>query len=170
MIRKYQAKSNFKCFQNLDLKCAPLTLLCGLNGMGKSTVIQALLVLRQSFESGDLFDGRLVLGGELADLGTGTDVLFEDADGDTVEFEIENDEIETPWVLSFDCSHTTDQLIAATTRGLIQSPPFVAYRLGRGTCPFGHNLLYIDAERVGPQKVSIHFRIAVASASLRLSE
>ena len=74
MIRKIKL-SNFKCFQNLDLKCAPLTLLCGLNGMGKSTVIQALLVLRQSFESGDLFDGRLVLGGELADLGTGTDVL-----------------------------------------------------------------------------------------------
>ena len=75
MIRKIKL-SNFKCFQRLDLECAPLTLLCGLNGMGKSSVIQALLVLRQSFESADLLDGRLVLGGELADLGTGKDVLF----------------------------------------------------------------------------------------------
>ena len=78
--------------------------------MGKSTVIQALLVLRQSIESGDLLDGRLVLGGELADLGTGTDVLFEDADSDTVRFEVESDDIEKAWALSFDCSQTTDQL------------------------------------------------------------
>ena len=50
--------ANFKCFGNLDLPCASLNLLCGLNGMGKSSVIQALLVLRQSFETGDLQDGR----------------------------------------------------------------------------------------------------------------
>ena len=72
--------TNFKCFENLQLTCPPLTLLCGLNGMGKSTVIQALLVLRQSFISGELRQGRLLLGGEFADLGTGNDVLFEDAE------------------------------------------------------------------------------------------
>ena len=44
--------TNFKCFEKLELSCAPLNLLCGLNGMGKSSVIQALLVLRQSFETG----------------------------------------------------------------------------------------------------------------------
>ena len=75
--------------------------------MGKSSVIQALLVLRQSIESGDLLDGRLVLGGELSDLGTGTDVLFEDAQSDVIGFEIESDEIEKTWALSFDCSQTT---------------------------------------------------------------
>ena len=53
---------NFKCFQSLELSCAPLTLLCGLNGRGKSSVIQALLVLRQSYSSGDLTEGRLVPG------------------------------------------------------------------------------------------------------------
>ena len=34
MITKIEL-SNFKCFRRLELKCAPLTLLCGLNGMGK---------------------------------------------------------------------------------------------------------------------------------------
>ena len=48
---------NFKCFAQLDLPCAPLNLLCGLNGMGKSSVIQALLVLRQSFRTGGLLEG-----------------------------------------------------------------------------------------------------------------
>ena len=55
--------TNFKCFEELDLACTSLNLLCGLNGMGKSSVIQALLVLHQSYETKDLLNGRLVLGG-----------------------------------------------------------------------------------------------------------
>ena len=85
MLRRIEL-TNFKCFESLLLRCAPLNLLCGLNGMGKSSVIQALLVLRQSFETGDLEAGRLVLGGELTDLGTGSDVLFEDASEEVVRF------------------------------------------------------------------------------------
>ena len=37
MLRKIELK-NFKCFESLSLACSPLTLLCGLNGMGKSSV------------------------------------------------------------------------------------------------------------------------------------
>jgi predicted ATP-binding protein involved in virulence len=33
---------NFKCFPRLDLPLGRLTLLTGLNGMGKSTVLQAI--------------------------------------------------------------------------------------------------------------------------------
>ena len=62
--------THFKCFEQLALDCTSLNLLCGLNGMGKSSVIQALLVLRQSFQTGELQDGRLVLSGDLVDLGT----------------------------------------------------------------------------------------------------
>ena len=80
------ALTNFKCFDALHLPCAPLNLLCGLNGMGKSSVVQALLVLRQSFASGELQAGRLVLGGELIDLGAGSDVLFEDAEAEVIRF------------------------------------------------------------------------------------
>ena len=38
---------NFKCFKSQSMRLGPLTLLTGLNGMGKSTVIQSLLLLRQ---------------------------------------------------------------------------------------------------------------------------
>ena len=141
--------SNFKCFQSLELNCAPLTLLSGLNGMGKSSVIQALLILRQSFLSGDLTDGKLVLGGELADLGTGVDVLFEDSESDSVGFELHSDKIRTPWALAFDYSKATDQLSVSSahpnrTTPLVPAawsevPPFVS-------------LIYIDAERIGPRK------------------
>ena len=59
---------NFKCFGQLSLQCAPLTLMTGLNGMGKSSVIQALLVLRQSFETRELHDGNLLLAPEPAQI------------------------------------------------------------------------------------------------------
>ena len=96
MLRNIKLK-NFKCFEQLDLDCRPLNLLCGLNGMGKSSVLQALLVLRQSFETGKLRDSelgdplprpagqliypipddQLILNGERINIGTDSDVLFE---------------------------------------------------------------------------------------------
>ena len=85
MLRNIKLK-NFKCFEQLDLDCRPLNLLCGLNGTGKSSVLQALLVLRQSFEAGTLGDGALLPSGERIDLGTGEDVLFAAAKDRAVGF------------------------------------------------------------------------------------
>ena len=76
--------TNFKCFQELTLPLPMFTLLSGLNGMGKSSVIQSILLLRQSWRSGDLKLGRLALNGELTELGTGNDILFEGANFDHV--------------------------------------------------------------------------------------
>ncbi len=119
--------TNFKCFENLDLPCAPLTLLCGLNGMGKSSVIQALLVLRQSFETGDLQEGRLVLGGTLTDLGAGSDVLFEDAGDEVVGFTLHGDQAHPPWTQHFEYSHSSDQLVATRTPLAVADPHDAAH-------------------------------------------
>ena len=43
--------TNFKCFQRQRIDFRPLTLLTGVNSAGKSTVIQALLLLQQNFAS-----------------------------------------------------------------------------------------------------------------------
>ena len=126
---------NFKCFENMELALAPLTLLCGLNGMGKSSIIQAMLALRQSFVSGELRDGHLVLGGELTDLGTGQDVLCEDAEVDMVEFEFHGDDSTTPCRLSFDYSRTADEL---TTRNNFAAA-------WREAPPLGGQLVYVNA-------------------------
>ncbi len=139
--------TNFKCFKNLDLTCAPLTLLCGLNGMGKSSVMQALLVLRQSFTSGKLREGRLVLSSVLADIGTGQDVLFEDAETDVVEFELHCDSIPKPCRLSFDYSRAADQLMAKPGFHMQEALQW------NEVPPFGGNLIYVNAERIGPRKI-----------------
>lgn len=46
----YLKINNFKCFQDADVLLNQLTVLAGANGNGKSTVIQALLYLRQTIE------------------------------------------------------------------------------------------------------------------------
>ena len=69
---------NFKCFEHLKLRCAPLTVLCGLNGMGKSSVFQALLCLREYSTSRESF----------STLGTPQDVLYEGASADRLSFEL----------------------------------------------------------------------------------
>ncbi|MFE7558181.1 DUF3696 domain-containing protein [Kitasatospora sp. NPDC057500] len=87
---------NFKAFRDAALPLGPLTLLTGLNSSGKSSVLQALALLRQSYEAGGLAASEyqpearwgglrlgvanqgFLLNGELVGLGTGEDVLHED--------------------------------------------------------------------------------------------
>lgn len=161
--------TNFKCFRNLELALAPLTLLCGLNGMGKSSVIQALLVLRQSSVTGELRDGRLVLGGELTDLGTGQDVLCEDAESDVVEFELHRADNQTPCRFSFDYSRTADEL---RTRDGFQDvlspadPGSNVLRQWTEVPPLGGRLVYVNAERLGPRKFYHHSEVFARRGNL----
>jgi predicted ATPase len=70
---------NFKCFEDQSFQLKPLTLLAGLNGTGKSSVIQSFLLLRQSNQQGVLQTKGLALNGDLTHVGTAKDALFEGA-------------------------------------------------------------------------------------------
>jgi len=48
---------NIKCFEKLYLEMSNLNVLAGINSMGKSTIIQALLLLRQSYDIGSINKG-----------------------------------------------------------------------------------------------------------------
>ena len=168
MLRKLKL-TNFKCFRNLELALAPLTLLCGLNGMGKSSVIQALLVLRQSSVTGELRDGRLVLGGELADLGTGQDVLCEDAESDVVEFELHRTDNQAPCRFSFDYSRTADELRTRDdSQGALSpaDPGSNVLRQWTEVPPLGGRLIYVNAERIGPRKFYHHSEVFARRGNL----
>ena len=148
---------NFKCFERLDLPCAALNLLCGLNGMGKSSVLQALLVLRQSFRTGGLLEGRLILGGTLTDLGVGSEVLFEGKNEALVGFVLFGDATTggaAPWVWAFEHEKAGDQLTAVTSdeverRILLADGSPTAWRAAR--LPSSSDVVASDAalERIG---------------------
>lgn len=70
--------SSFKCFENLDLRLRPLTLLSGVNGGGKSSVIQALVLLSQTLAEREWGRTLMLEGPDLA-LGSAADVLNQKA-------------------------------------------------------------------------------------------
>lgn len=75
---------NFKAFEYAELNLTELNLLTGVNGVGKSSVIQALLLLRQSRH----MDG-LSLNGDLIAIGLGRDALHAQATHDKIKFDLE---------------------------------------------------------------------------------
>ena len=65
---------HFKCFEILKLPLRPLTLLSGANASGKSSVIQALVLLHQTMREHE-WSSRLMLNGATVRLGTVADVV-----------------------------------------------------------------------------------------------
>lgn len=66
---------NYKCFDKLeDLEIKPLTILCGVNSSGKSSIIKSLLTLKQSYENNSDYNS-LALNGNYTIDGTFSDVI-----------------------------------------------------------------------------------------------
>lgn len=65
---------HFKCFETLKLPVSPLTLLSGGNASGKSSVMQALVLLHQTMREHE-WSSRLMLNGSTIHLGTAADVI-----------------------------------------------------------------------------------------------
>lgn len=82
--------NNFKCFEKVTLQTGELNVFSGLNGMGKSTVIQSLLLIEQSLQQGFL-PQKVCLNGELVSIGQGKDLLYENATEDKICIGVETD-------------------------------------------------------------------------------
>ena len=143
MLRSIRLQ-NFKCFADQTVALGPLTLLSGQNGTGKSSVIQSLLLLKQSYAHG-LIHG-LMLNGELVSLGTATDVLYEGAPNEIVTVSVESDS-DDPWSatssLPFDASNPDADVLHLHVGHELGSMPNLEY------------LKYLAAERIGPRDAHI---------------
>src|ERR1700686_2029273 len=88
---------NFKASRDVDIRLARLTMLGGLNSSGKSTLLQAIGALRQSYDSSGRTDG-LSLSGQLVQLGKYSDLLTEGSAGDAVAITITEEGVDYRWV------------------------------------------------------------------------
>ena len=76
MIEQISFK-NFKGFRELkDLKIKPITILCGINSCGKSTILQNILLAKQTLESNNPGQA-LLLNGRFVRLGNFKNIIFE---------------------------------------------------------------------------------------------
>lgn len=141
MIEKI-ALENFKCFARAEVLAAPLTLISGVNGVGKSSVLQAILLVRQSLQQGILDRGRAALNGELVQLGTARDILYENAEQERIIIEITR---EGGAVARWDFQYAADaQMLEASAPTL--KPSVLDTEPGR--------FHYLCAERIGPRTAS----------------
>jgi len=94
-IDRVQIK-NFKSLRDIDIKLSNLTLITGINSTGKSTFIQALLLLKQNEDKFYIQNKRtLALDGEYIKLGKKQDILYEEAYRENIEIALYNQENST---------------------------------------------------------------------------
>jgi len=139
MIQKV-GLTNFKCFSAAEVAIDQLNVFAGANGTGKSSVIQALLLLFQSFQSGHIERKSLQLNGKFVDLGTGRDVLFKRSNEDRFEILVADDRGSRSFVASVPASESSYTLS-------LKIDPI------DGDLSFlNRKILYLSADRLGPQK------------------
>ena len=89
----------FKCFEILRLPLAPLTLLSGSNASGKSSVLQALVLLHQTMREHE-WSTRLMLNGDAVRMGTVTDVVDKVHGRRTFGLGLADGDLEYRWTFS----------------------------------------------------------------------
>lgn len=87
---------NFKSVENLTLPLEALTVLTGLNGSGKSSVLQAIALIKQSLDA-DPTGRHLALRGPWLHLGRSDDVLFEGEKADTLSLSLQTESGSICW-------------------------------------------------------------------------
>lgn len=138
MIREIRLK-NFKCFDSLSIPLRPVNVFTGLNGVGKSTVIQSLLLLRQSYQALPPMDG-LILNGRYVQLGNGQDVLYEKASEELLGLGFRSD-LGDAW---FEYNYIPDSDILP-----IKTPS----KTDVSGDPFQNRLIYLSAYRIEPKEL-----------------
>lgn len=133
----------FKTLLDAEFELAGLNIFAGLNGMGKSSLIQVLLLLRQSFERDALFNRGLLLRGEYATLGRGSDILAAQATSDSLAFLLKWLETE-PVPFHFDYA-------ANSELQPITGPVTLTREKAEGLSLFNRNFQYLSTDRIGPR-------------------
>lgn len=141
----YLRLQRFKCFSDQTISLAPLTILAGTNNSGKSTIIQALLLLRQAIQTKQLATGNIALNGPLVHLGTASDVLYQWAKEDDIVISFADTE-RPKEVINLKLAYDKQNPHALSLKliGSYQE----AYKKSPLVTPY---FCYLYAERTGPQ-------------------
>lgn len=136
---------NFKSHSKTEISLGNLTVFCGANGVGKSSIIQSLLLLRDTFMRDRDFK-NLDLKSKSVKVGTVNDAIYEFAEMDG-------------FVINFDTSDTHFKFVYEAKSEDARTKTFVSLNDENSEIPekpeteslFNENFQYISAFRLGPQ-------------------
>ncbi|MYF36684.1 MAG: DUF3696 domain-containing protein [Synechococcus sp. SB0678_bin_12] len=149
---------HFKCFASLRLPLAPLTLLSGINAAGKSSVLQALVLLHQTMHDHEWSD-KLMLNGSVVDLGTVADVVDQVYGRRECMIALMDDETPYQWTFAGERKDMAMAMTRVTVDDDEVKNPSGLQRLlpsshGKGSLAQRlHRLTYLTAERMGPREL-----------------
>jgi predicted ATPase len=145
MIIRNLLLKNFKCFETADIQLSHLNLLAGVNSMGKSSAIQSLLLLRQSFEQGMINKG-ISLNGDYVKIGTGRDLLNHNTDpAQGILIGIDAQDLTLRWDFEFRSDGDFLPLKQSSGMNVTEAERLLGVNL------FKKSFEYISAERIGPR-------------------
>lgn len=150
MIHSIEIK-NFKSIKKKYFPLRNLNVLLGLNGQGKSSFIQALLLLRQSDK---LAQGELKLNGGdngLVNIGTTKDAQYQYSNNENLSFELKFNDAEAH-TLEYEYKIDADIFKQKTFLKDLDNPFFENHK---DEAFFTNKFQYLNAQRVEPKSVNI---------------
>jgi predicted ATPase len=153
---------NFKSHKDTTVHLKNLTVFCGENGVGKSSLIQSLLLLKQTHNKSKLHE-HLSLNKPLCDIGKTKDALYEFNDGDNkneIAFVITDENLEYSWI--FDASKEYDFL--NRKNDIDDSSGYEKLSL------FSNNFQYVSAARLAEYKSNDYEVLSNKQVSVELGK
>ncbi len=132
---------NFKILRDNQFSFRNLNLLTGLNGMGKSTLIQALLLLRQSAKKGKI--ETLELEGDLCEIGTQENAFTQKVNADFIGFSFGIGQDQYKYNFKIDRQKISSSESLSSVENTINLEKISL---------FNTRFQYISAERIHPKK------------------
>ncbi len=158
---------HFKCFELLKLPLRPLNLLSGVNASGKSSVLQALVLLHQTIREHE-WSSRLILNGSTIRLGTVADLIDQVHGQRTCSIALIDDGTEYGWEFVGDRTEMSLSVARVRAGDIKEDQPELLRRLlpsafDQDLADTGvmwasslparlSGLTYLTAERIGPRE------------------
>ena len=132
---------NFKSIKRHRFPLRNLNVVLGLNGMGKSSFIQSLLLLKQS---DNLARGELKLNGQFVEIGKGADAFYQYSKEDEMIFDITFSDKQNK---QFDFVYQKETDYFRTKKEELLDRSFFDQSL------FGNKFQYLSASRIDPKVI-----------------
>ena len=158
MLQRIELR-DFKCFTNLKLELGKLTVLAGVNAAGKSSIIQALVLLHQALAEGGAhgeFRTTLPLSGPLVNVGSVREVINQSGGGRQFGISLTADQSTFDWSFAREDSSALDAKVMELRWGTFKAPELLPDAASKD-CPELVELIktmkYVPADRIGPAEV-----------------